>query len=110
MRNKMGDEQRLVHILEAIEEILSYNQNIEFNTFKSHSMIRFASIKQIEIIGEAAKNISEETRKKYPDIEWKQISGLRNILVHEYFGVDSELIWQIIQVDIPILKKSLAKS
>jgi uncharacterized protein with HEPN domain len=107
MKGKMGDEQRLLHIKEAIQEIESYTAGIELTVFKSNSMIRFASIKQIEIIGEAAKNISEETRKKYSTIEWKQISGLRNILVHEYFGADADLIWQIIQTDIPELKLKL---
>ena len=69
--------------------------------------MRFASIKQIEIIGEAAKNLSDETKQNYPTIEWREISGLRNILVHEYFGVDIDLIWQIIQTDIPNLKSKL---
>lgn len=70
-------------------------------------MIRFASIKQIEIIGEAARYITEDTRKKFPDIEWKEIAGLRNILVHEYFGIDTDLIWQIVTIDIPELKIKL---
>lgn len=67
-------------------------------------MMRFASIKQLEIIGEAANSISEETRIKFPDIQWRQIIGLRHILVHEYFGIDDQLIWQIIADDIPTLK------
>ena len=70
-------------------------------------MIRFASIKQIEIIGEAARHITENKREKFPNIAWKEISGLRNILVHEYFGIDADLIWQIITVDIPDLKNKL---
>jgi len=70
-------------------------------------MMRFASIKQIEIIGEAARHVSDETRSKFPNIAWKEIAGLRNILVHEYFGIDADLIWQIITVDIPELKNRL---
>jgi uncharacterized protein with HEPN domain len=107
MRGKMGDAQRLIHIVEAISEIEQYTLGIDLVEFKSNSMIRFASIKQIEIIGEAAKNITLDTRNKYDTIDWKQISGLRNILVHEYFGVDVELIWQIIFTDIPELKSKL---
>lgn len=109
MRGKIGDEQRLIHIHEAITEIENYTKNIDITEFKNNSMMRFAAIKQIEIIGEAAKNITEETRKKYPGIEWKQIGGLRDILVHEYFGVDTDLIWQIIKVDIPALKLKLVQ-
>ncbi|MEN9952396.1 MAG: hypothetical protein RLZZ520_664 [Bacteroidota bacterium] len=67
-------------------------------------MMRFASVKQIEIIGEAANNISEETKEKFSEIQWRQITGLRHVLVHEYFGIDSRLIWQIIVNDIPTLK------
>jgi uncharacterized protein with HEPN domain len=109
MNDKMGDDQRLLHIEEAIAEIESYTKGIDILEFKSNSMIRFASIKQMEIIGEAARYVTEETRSKYPDIEWKEITGLRNILVHEYFGIDSNLIWQIIETDIPDLKKKLRK-
>ncbi|MFM9839653.1 MAG: DUF86 domain-containing protein [Cyclobacteriaceae bacterium] len=109
MNDKMGDDQRLLHIEEAIAEIESYTKGIDILEFKSNSMIRFASIKQMEIIGEAARYVTEETRNKYPEIEWKEITGLRNILVHEYFGIDSNLIWQIIETDIPDLKKKLRK-
>lgn len=110
MKGSIGDLQRLNHIQEAITEIESYVEGSGFDEFKSNSMLRYASIKQIEIIGEAAKNLSDETKAKYPEVEWKQITGLRNILVHEYFGVDAQLIWQIIQVDIPTLKSRLSKS
>ncbi len=70
-------------------------------------MMRFASIKQIEIIGEAANYISEETKNKFTDIQWRQIIGMRHILVHEYFGIDSLLIWQIIISDLPKLKSAI---
>ena len=67
-------------------------------------MMKFASVKQIEIIGEAANHISDETKEKFSEIQWRQITGLRHVLVHEYFGIDSRLIWQIIVDDIPLLK------
>ncbi len=108
MRGSMGDEQRILHIQGAIREIEEYIKGIDIHQFKSNSMVRFASIKQIEIIGEASKNISESTRAKFPSIQWKEITGLRNILVHEYFGVDADLIWQIVTVDIPELKVKLS--
>jgi uncharacterized protein with HEPN domain len=72
-------------------------------------MIRFASVKQLEIIGEAAKNITVATKSIFPKIEWDQVSALRNILVHEYFGIDFDLVWQIIQVDVKELKQELQK-
>jgi uncharacterized protein with HEPN domain len=72
-------------------------------------MMRYATIKQIEIIGEAADLISDSTRRKFQEIEWKQIIGLRHVLVHEYFGIDSKLVWQIVVNDIPLLKEHIQK-
>ena len=104
MKGKLGDKQRLLHILESIEEIEKYTAGSNLEVFLQNSMMKFASVKQIEIIGEAANYISEETKNKFSDIQWRQITGLRHVLVHEYFGVDSKLILQIIADDIPELK------
>ena len=108
MKGEMGDKQRLLHILEAISEIESYIKNNDFAAFSANSMMRFASIKQIEIIGEAANAISSKTKNKFSDLEWKQIIGMRHVLVHEYFGVDVTLIWQVIMSDLPSLKNKIA--
>ncbi|MGY6521633.1 MAG: HepT-like ribonuclease domain-containing protein [Mongoliitalea sp.] len=107
MKGRIGDFQRIAHILEAIEEIENYVWDIDFNTFKEKSVIKYASIKQLEIIGEASKHLSNEFQAKTPHIKWREIIGLRNFLVHEYFGVDEKIIWQIITVDIPELKEKL---
>jgi uncharacterized protein with HEPN domain len=107
MKGKIGDKQRLQHILESIVEIESYILDKDFDEFSSNSMMHFATIKQIEIIGEAANNMSEETKNNHTHILWRQIIGLRNVLVHEYFEVDIMLIWQIIQHDIPTLKNGV---
>jgi len=104
MKGKIGDKQRLAHILESIEELESYTSGSTLDTFLQNSMMKFASVKQIEIIGEAANHISDEMKEKFSEIKWRQITGLRHVLVHEYFGIDSRLIWQIIVDDIPLLK------
>ncbi|WP_428660570.1 HepT-like ribonuclease domain-containing protein [Runella sp.] len=87
MKDRPGDKARLQHIYDAILEIESYTENSDIDEFLNNSMMRFACIKQIEIIGEAGNHISEEFRGKFKEIEWRKIVGLRNILVHEYFGV-----------------------
>jgi len=107
MKGKIGDKQRLAHILESIEELESYTSGSNLDTFLQNSMMKFASVKQIEIIGEAANHISDETKEKFSEIQWRQITGLRHVLVHEYFGIDSRLIWQIIVDDIPALKNKI---
>ena len=73
----------------------------------ANSMMRFACIKQMEIIGEASNHVSEETKEKFSYVEWAQIVGMRNVFVHEYFGVDSSLVWQIIENDLPDLKAKI---
>jgi uncharacterized protein with HEPN domain len=110
MKGSLGDEQRIVHIVNAIIEIEEYTANADLLEFKSNSMLRFASIKQIEIIGEAASQITVKTKSNFPEIDWREIVALRNILVHEYFGIDANIVWQIIKNDIPDLKTKLLKS
>ena len=70
-------------------------------------MMRFACIKQMEIIGEASNHISTETKERFSTIEWAQIVGMRNVFVHEYFGIDSSLVWEIIKNDLPDLKSKI---
>jgi len=107
MKGKIGDKQRLLHIKDAIAEIETYTNNTDLKTFLSNSMMRFACVKQIEIIGEAANFITPETKALFSDIEWKQIMGMRHILVHEYFGIDFDLIWQVIIKDLPVLRQKI---
>lgn len=104
MRSNSGDKIRLQHIMDAINEIESYIAENEYSDFMDNSMMRFACIKQMEIIGEAANHITEKIRTEFSNVEWSQIVGMRNIFVHEYFGVDLSLVWEIIIQDIPDLK------
>lgn len=109
MRGEFGDRIRLMHIIDAIHEVESYILNVDFDIFMQNSMMRFACIKQIEIIGEASNHISQETKSKFSSVAWSQIIGMRNVLVHEYFGVDSNLVWEIIKTDLPELKNNVSE-
>ena len=107
MRGELGDKIRLQHILDAIDEIEKYLLDVDLKVFLVNSMMRFACIKQMEIIGEASNHVSTELKTSYPDIEWAQIVGMRNVLAHEYFGIDTSVVWDIIKKDIPILKEKI---
>ena len=107
MRSELGDKVRLKHILDAIEEVEKYLSEVSFSNFIENSMMRFACIKQMEIIGEASNHISDELKSRFTDIAWAQIVGMRNVFAHEYFGIDSSLVWEIIRNDIPELKEKV---
>ncbi|MBU1204080.1 MAG: DUF86 domain-containing protein [Nanoarchaeota archaeon] len=96
-------------ILEQIMLIQRFTKNVPKEMFERDLNLRDATIRRLEIIGEAVKNISKETKHKYPKIKWKNVSGTRDILIHAYFGVDMDLIWKAVKVDIPILKKQMQK-
>lgn len=104
MKSELGDKIRLQHILDAIDEIHKYLIAVDFSVFLENSMMRFAFIKQMEIIGEASNHLSRELKSTFSDVEWAQIVGMRNVFAHEYFGIDSSLVWEIIKNDIPDLK------
>lgn len=107
MKSRLGDKVRLLHIKEAIIEVLSYVNGVNFEAFEANSMIYNASIRQLEVIGEASNRLSDELRKQYPNIPWRQIVGLRNMLVHEYFGVDVNIVWDVIRNELPPLLTSV---
>jgi uncharacterized protein with HEPN domain len=104
MRNSLGDKARLQHIYDAILEIESYIQTSSYEVFQSNRMMQFACVKQLEIIGEAANHITPHFKKLYSEIQWQEIIGLRNILIHEYFGIDVKIVWDIIKTDLVLLK------
>ena len=91
----------LEDMLLAMQRIEEYIGELEFIRFKQNYMIVDAVIRNFEIIGEAAKHIPDELLQKYPQIPWKKMYGLRNVITHEYFGIDYEMIWEIAKNDLP---------
>lgn len=108
MHDRLGDKVRLLHIIDAIDEIANYIQDSDFETFTNNSMMFNASLRQLEIIGEASNRLSEGLMNKNTSIPWAQIIGLRNLVIHEYFGIDDVTIWNIIKLNLPELKEKIA--
>ena len=97
------------HVLESISSIKEYTEGKTKGDFLRSRMIQDAVIRRIEVIGEAVKNIPDEIKDEHPYIPWRKIAGMRDLLIHEYFGVDLELTWKVVEEDIADLRKKILK-
>ena len=104
MQDRLGNKVRLNHIIDAIIEIENYTQNVDLDGFINNSMMFNATLRQLEIIGEASNRLTEDLLINNPEIPWARIIGLRNLVIHEYFGIDDLTIWNIIKLNLPDLK------
>lgn len=106
---KRDDTVYLRHIVDAIELIEEYTRGMSENEFLSNSMAHDAVVRQVEIIGEAAGNISDEFQETHKELPWGKMIGIRNKIIHEYFNVNYAIVWDTVKDDLPILKKSVKK-
>jgi uncharacterized protein with HEPN domain len=109
MTKKISNEPRLRHILEAINNIENFTSQLTFSDFFSNNLVKSATVRELEIIGEAANHLTQELKNKYNEVNWEEIIGLRNIIIHEYFTVDYEVVWEIVNNDIQPLKSIVIK-
>ncbi|MBO3840420.1 MAG: DUF86 domain-containing protein [Candidatus Brockarchaeota archaeon] len=91
-------------IIEAMNDAMGFVEGISYDEFVSDKKTIYAVLRAVEIIGEAVKKIPDYVRKSYPDIPWREMSGMRDKLIHEYFGVDLQRVWRTVREDIPTLK------
>ncbi len=107
MTDAERDQVYITHMLECIERIEQYVGNDKERFFKD-TLLQDASLRVLQVMAESSQRLSDEAKGSQPEIDWRGISGFRNILVHDYLGgIDLELIWQVIETELPPLKKAL---
>jgi len=99
--NKEKDLIYIEDIVDSIEKIKKYIHDMSLEDFKKNDLVQDAVLRNLEIIGEASNNLAEEIKRKHKEVPWKRMIGLRNIISHKYFGIDLEIIWKIITVNLP---------
>ncbi|MGE3551244.1 MAG: DUF86 domain-containing protein [Geobacter sp.] len=97
----------LVHIADALCQIEQYTAGLDDSGFRESRLVQDAVIRQLEIIGEASKNVSSALRSQHPEVPWKDLAGFRDKLIHHYFGVDIVSVWLSVTTDLPILKQQI---
>lgn len=107
MRDSRGDKIRLLHIRDAIDTILEYTKGYDFESFETDQKTYDATCRQLEIIGEASNHLSETFLETHAEMPWAQIIAFRNVLIHQYFGLDERSIWDIVKNNIPMLKTQI---
>jgi uncharacterized protein with HEPN domain len=96
----------LRHILDAIQKIERYAE-VGHDEFIAESLRHDAVIRQLEIVGEAAKRLSPQVLSHSPDVPWRQVAGMRDVLIHDYMGVDLERVWNVLQQDLPSMRRAV---
>jgi len=100
-----SDKVYLRHILEAVEKIESYLAGISYEDFSKNSMAIDAVVRELEIIGEASNNLTERFREEHPDMFWAKMKAMRNFIIHEYFAVNTKIVWDTCKNNLPPLKR-----
>jgi len=105
--SKRTDRELLNDIREAIHRITTYVSGMAYESFAADTKTQDAVVRNLEILGEATKNLSEQVRTKYPNIPWKSMAGARDRLIHHYFGVNLDIVWEIVTVELPKVATAL---
>ncbi len=98
----------LIHISDEIRYLTENSENLTFESFMQNETYKRSFVRSLEVIGEATKNLPPNFRKHYPQVLWKEMAGLRDVLIHQYFGINYPSLWDIVKNKLPVLKKQIA--
>ena len=106
--SRRSDADLILDMLEAARRAMDYCSGLDYEGFLSDTMAQDAVVRNIEILGEATKNLSDSIRERMPDVPWHSIAGMRDRLIHHYFGVNWDIVWSVVQDELPALAAKLA--
>ena len=104
------DRLYLIHISESIDKIESYTAGLDFEEFEKQNLVQDAVLRNLQVFAESTQRLSDDFKMRHPEIEWYKIAGLRNILVHDYLGIDLETVWAAVKNKLPDLKEVIRAS
>lgn len=109
MSSKRSDPERLADILDASQQTRQYVEGYTFEQLVADRKTQDAIVRNLEVMGEAAKHVSSVVKKRHPEIPWRSLAGVRDRLIHDYFGVNYEILWQVITQELPALESNIRK-
>ncbi len=107
MSEPRRDRHYLSDILEAMQRIIAYTENLSYEQFLNERLVQDGVLRNFQLVGEATKKLSSQTRNAYPDLPWHRMAGMRNRIVHEYFSIDEQVVWDVAVRDLPRLVPQL---
>ena len=107
MKGRIGDPQRLAHILAATDEAIGFVQDFTFDQFSADTRTLNACVRSIEVVGEAARHLTDATKEQYPQVPWQKMVALRNFVIHQYFDVDNNVLWEVLTAFLPAIRPDL---
>ena len=109
MRERIKDRTRLLHMLEGIDNIMEFKEGVDFETFANNKLLKFGIFYNVTIIGEAAYKLTKEFIASHSDVPWRDIINMRHVLVHGYYQIDPEILWETVNNDLVELKTALLR-
>ena len=107
MRERIKDKGRLLHILDAIEKAIKFTENVSYEEYVANTLLKYAVVKCVEIVGEASYKLTKELREQYAEIEWNKIIAMRHILVHDYYQTEDIFVWDTVKKSLPFLQEQI---